>query len=51
MVCTDNNPLMYVMSTLNLEAIGHWWVATLAGFNMSIEYLKGKDNEVTNMLS
>ena len=36
---TDNNPLMYVMSTPNLDAVGHCWVASLAGFNFTIEYL------------
>ena len=36
---TDNNPLTYVMSTPNLDAIGHHWVASLARFNFTIEYL------------
>ena len=35
-VCTDNNPLTYVMTTPNLDAIGHRWVATLAGYNMTL---------------
>ena len=51
MVCTDNNPLTYVMTTPNLDAIGHWWVATLAGYNMTIEYLKGANNKVVDILS
>ena len=38
-VKTDNNPLTYVMSTPNLDAIGHCCVASLAGFNLTIEYL------------
>ena len=38
-VKTDNNPLTYVMSTPNLDAIGHRLVASLAGFNFTIEYL------------
>ena len=25
-VCTDNNPLTYVMTTPNLDAIGHRWI-------------------------
>ena len=33
-VHTDNNPLTYVMTTPNLDAIGHQWVATLAGYNI-----------------
>ena len=38
-VKTDNNPLTYVMSTPNLDTVGHHWVAFLAGFNFTIEYL------------
>ena len=48
---TDNNPLTYVMSTPNLDAIGHCWVASLAGFNFTIEYLRGADNKVADVLS
>ena len=36
-VKTDNNPLTYVMSSPNLDATGHHWVAALANFNMSLE--------------
>ena len=50
-VRTDNNPLTYIMTMLNLDAMGHQWVNTLAGFNFMIEYLKGTDNKVTNILS
>ena len=50
-VCTDNNPLTYVMTTLNLDAIGHWWIAALARYNMTIEYLKGADNKIVDILS
>ena len=50
-VRTDNNPLTYVMTTPNLDAIGHRWVATFAGYNMTIEYLKGADNKVADILS
>ena len=50
-VHTNNNPLTYVMTTPNLDAIGHRWVATLAGYNMTIEYLKGADNKVADILS
>ena len=51
MVSTNNNPLTYVMTTPNLDAIGHWWVAALAGYNMTIEYLKGANNKVADILS
>ena len=50
-VRTDNNPLTYVMTTPNLDAIGHRWVAALAGYNMTIEYLQGADNKVVDILS
>ena len=39
------------MTTPNLDAIGHWWVATLARYNMTIEYLKGADKKVADILS
>ena len=38
-ICTDNNPLTYVMTTPNLDAIGHWWVAALTRYNTTIQYL------------
>ena len=49
-VRTDNNTLTYVMTTPNLDAIGHRWVAALAGYNMTIKYLKGADNKVVDIL-
>ena len=39
------------MTTPNLDAVGHRWVSALAGFNFKIEYLKGSDNKVTDVLS
>ena len=50
-MCMDNNPLTYIMTTPNLDAIGHWWVAALTGYDMTIEYLKGADNKVVDILS
>ena len=50
-VKTDNNPLTYMMSTPNRDAVGHRWVASLAGFNFTIEYLRGADNKVADALS
>ena len=47
----DNNPLTYIMTTPNLDTIGHQWVATLARYNMMIEYLKGSDKKVADVLS
>ena len=39
------------MTTPNLDATRHLWVAAMAGYDMAIEYLKGTDNKVTNMMS
>ena len=50
-VCTDNNPLTYILTTPNLDALGHHWVAALASYNMKLEYLKGSDNKVADALS
>ena len=50
-VKTDKNPLMYMMSTPNLDAVEHRWMASLAGFNFTIEYLRGADNKVADALS
>ena len=50
-VLTDNNPLTYILTTLNLDALGHRWVTALAGYNMTIKYLKGSDNKVADALS
>ena len=48
---TDNNPLTYILTTPNLDALGHRWVTALAGYNMTIHYLKGSDNKVADALS
>ena len=50
-VCTDNNPLTYIFSSAHLNAAGHRWVASLANYNFSLEYQKGKDNTVADFLS
>ena len=50
-VRTDNNPLTYILTTPNLDALGHRWVAALAGYNMKLEYLKGSDNKNADTLS
>ena len=50
-VCTDNNPLTYILSSTNLDAVGQRWVACLTSYNFSLEYQKGKDNTVANFLS
>ena len=51
LVKMDNNLLTYILTMPTLDAVGHWWVAVLAGFNMTIEYQKGIDNKVADVLS
>ena len=51
LVRTNNNPLTYVMTMPNLDAVRHRWVAAMAGYNFEIEYVRGTDNKVTNALS
>ena len=51
MVRIDNNPLTNIMSTPNLDAMGHQWVGALAQFNFELEYQKGQDNMVADVLS
>ena len=45
------HPVTYIMSTPNLDAMGHWWVSALVQFNFELEYQKGHDNTVTDALS
>ena len=51
LVRTDNSPLMYIMTTPNLDATSHWWVGALVKFNFWLEYQKGQDNTVADVLS
>ena len=51
LVRTDNNPLMYIMSTPNLDATGHRWVSALAKYDIRLEYQKGRDNAAAHALS
>ena len=50
-VRTDNNPLTYVLTMPNLDAVGHRWVAAMAGYNFEIQYVWGSDNKVVDALS
>ena len=50
-VQTNNNPLTYVLTTPNLDAMGHQWVGMLASFQFELEYQKGTDNEAADALS
>ena len=48
---TENNPLTYIMTAPKLDATGHQWVGALAKFNFQLEYQKGQDNTVADVLS
>ena len=50
-VRTDNNPLTYVLTTPNLDAMEHQWVGVLASFQFELEYQKGTDNGAVDALS
>ena len=51
LVKTDNNPLTYIMTTPNVDATGHQWVRDLSKFIFQLEYQKGRDNAVADVLS
>ena len=51
LVRTDNNPLTYVLTTSNLDAVGHRWVSAMVGYNFEIQYVRGLDNKVADALS
>ena len=50
-VYTDNNPLMYVLTTAKMDAMGHRWITGLANYNFHIHYKSGKCNVEANALS
>ena len=50
-VCMDNNPLTYMLTTPNLDVMGHCWVRALASYEFTLEYQKGSDNAATDALS
>ena len=50
-VCTDNNPLMYILTTVKLDATGQRWVASLANYDFKVKYRSGKQNIDADSLS
>ena len=50
-VWTDNNPLTYVLTMPNLDAMGHRWAGMLASFQFELKYQKGADNGAADALS
>lgn len=50
-VWTDNNPLTYILTKPKLDACEQRWVAKLAPYNFSIQYIPGTKNVVADALS
>ena len=50
-VYTDNNPLMYILTTAKLDATSHRWVAALAAYHFTLNYRPGKANIDADALS
>ena len=51
LVCTDNNPLTYVLTSAKLDATGHRWLAALSNYNFTLKYKSGKANTDADGLS
>ena len=50
-VCTDNNPLTYVLSSAKLDATGHRWLAALGSYDFKLVYRSGRANGDADGLS
>ena len=50
-VYTDNNPLIYILTLANLDAVGQCWVMALANYNFQFYYKTGKLNVEADTLS
>ena len=50
-LCTDSNPLTYVLTIAKLNATGLRWVADLANFKFKIHYHSGIKNKNADYLS
>ena len=50
-VYTDNNPLIYILTSAKLDACGQRWVASLASYNFKLFNKTGKTNVEVDALS
>ena len=50
-VHSDNNPLMYFLTSPNMDAMKQRWINELAKYDFSLEYQKGTNNTVADALS
>ena len=49
-VFTDNNPLMYILTTAKLDATGHRWIASLGLYHFDLHYKPSKKNPADPLL-
>ncbi len=49
-VRTDNNPLIYILTTARLNATGHRWLA-LSTCDFTVQYKPGRENTDADLLS
>ena len=47
----DNNPLTYFLTSSNMDAMKQRWINELAKYDFSLEYQKGKNNTVADIVS
>ena len=50
-VLTDNNPLLYILKKLDIDAISQRWAAELSKYDFEIIYRSGKSNTAADSLS
>ena len=48
---TNNNPLMYILTSAKLDAVGQCWVAALANYNFQLHYRTCKLNVEADAMS
>ena len=51
MVKSNNNPMKYILTTAQLDARGHHWVAQLASYNFTVLFKSGKTSIEADALS
>ena len=50
-VLTDNNPLLYILNQLDIDAVSQRWIAELSKYDFQIVYRTGKSNTAADSLS
>ena len=50
-VYTDNNPLMYILTSAKLDAVGQSWAVALASYNFQLHNKTGKSNVEADAMS